>query len=247
MRKQKTDRQDAQLLLRLMIEDRFPAHLGARCGNRDLRQLLWHRHRMVQMRTRIMNQLHVVALNEGLRRKKARWRPAGRNELELLKLAPWASRRRQDLLDLLDQLTPKIQDLTRKLEQEVESRPVTRRLMTHPGVGPLTALAYELVIGTPERFHCGKQIASYVGLVPTGRVQRGSASTGAHQQTGQCAAPVFAGGSSAGHSAQPPRMAQHILPPRHATRTEDREGSDGSKVGGASVLDVASGIGLRPV
>jgi transposase len=52
------------------------------------------------------------------------------------------------------------------LEQEVEKRPVTRRLMTHPGVGPLTALAYELVIGTPERFHCGKQIASYVGLVP---------------------------------------------------------------------------------
>jgi transposase len=68
---------------------------------------------------------------------------------------------------LLDQLTPKIQDLTRQLEQEVEKRPVTRRLMTHPGVGPLTALAYELVIGTPERFHCGKQIASYVGLVPS--------------------------------------------------------------------------------
>ena len=38
--------------------------------------------------------------------------------------------------------------------------------MTHPGVGPLTALAYELVIGTPERFHCSKQLASYVGLVP---------------------------------------------------------------------------------
>ena len=34
------------------------------------------------------------------------------------------------------------------------------------GVGPLTALAFELVIGTPERFHCGKQIASYLGLVP---------------------------------------------------------------------------------
>ena len=49
----------------------------------------------------------------------------------------------------------------------MEKRPVTRRLMTHPGVGPLTALAFELVIGTPERFHCGKQIASYVGLVPT--------------------------------------------------------------------------------
>ena len=82
-------------------------------------------------------------------------------------MAPWASRRRQDLLDLLDQLTPKIQELTRALEEEVEKRPVTRLLMTHPGVGPLTALAYELVIGTPERFHCGKQLASYIGLVPT--------------------------------------------------------------------------------
>jgi transposase len=167
VRKQKTDRQDAQLLLRLMVEDRFPRIWVADAENRDLRQVLWHRHRLVQMRTRVMNQLHVVALNEGLRRKKALWRPAGRSELESLVLAPWASRRRQDLLDLLDQLTPKIQELTRALEDEVEKRPVTRRLMTHPGVGPLTALAFELVIGTPQRFHCGKQIASYVGLVPS--------------------------------------------------------------------------------
>src|SRR5436189_542125 len=167
VRKQKTDRQDAQLLLKLLMEDRFPRIWVPDAANRDLRQLLWHRHRLVQMRTRIMNQLHVVALNEGVRRKKALWRPAGRSELESLPLAPWASRRRQDLLDLLDQLTPKIQELTRALEQEVEKRPVARRLMTHPGVGPLTALAFELVIGTPERFGCGKQIASYVGLVPS--------------------------------------------------------------------------------
>ena len=166
VRKQKTDRQDAQLLLRLMMEDRFPRIWVPDAANRDMRQLLWHRHRLVQMRTRVMNQLHVVALNEGLRRKKALWRASGRQELESIALPPWATRRRQDLLDLLDQLTPKIQELTRLLEEEVEKRPVTRRLMTHPGVGPLTALAYELVIGTPERFHCGKQIASYLGLVP---------------------------------------------------------------------------------
>ncbi len=167
VRKQKTDRQDAQLLLRLMMEDRFPQIWVPDAANRDLRQLLWHRHRLVQMRTRVMNQLHVVALNEGLRRKKALWRPAGRKELESIALAPWATRRREDLLDLLDQLTPKIQKLTQALEEEVEKRPVARRLRTHPGVGPLTALAFELVIGTPERFHCGKQIASYVGLVPS--------------------------------------------------------------------------------
>src|SRR5205823_3275871 len=140
VRKQKTDRQDAQLLLRLMMEDRFPRIWVADAQNRDLRQLLWHRHRLVQMRTRVMNQLHVVALNEGLRRKKALWRPAGRAELEGLPLAPWASRRRQDLLDLLDRLTPKIHELNGKLEQIVECRPATRQLSTHPGVGPLTAL-----------------------------------------------------------------------------------------------------------
>ena len=135
VRKQKTDRQDAQLLLRLMIEERFPRIWVPDAENRDLRQLLWHRHRLVQMRTRVMNQLHVVALNEGLRRKKALWRAAGRQELESIALARWANRRRQDLLVLLDQLTPKIQELTRALEEEVEKRPVTRRLMTHPGVG----------------------------------------------------------------------------------------------------------------
>jgi transposase len=150
VRKQKTDRQGAQLLLQLLMENRFPRIWVPDAENRDLRQLLWHRHRLVQMRMRIMNQLHVVALNEGVRGKKALWRPTGRSQLESLGLAPWASRRRQDLLDLLDQLTPKIHELTRALEEMVEKRTVARRLRTHPGVGPLTALAFELVIGTPE-------------------------------------------------------------------------------------------------
>src|SRR5215471_21622448 len=125
VRKQKTDRQDAPLLLRLMLENRFPRIWVPDAENRDLRQLLWHRHRLVQMRTRVMNQLQVVALNEGMRRKKALWRPAGRAELGSIVLAPWDRRRRQDLLELLDQWTPKIEERTRALEQEVEKRPVT--------------------------------------------------------------------------------------------------------------------------
>ena len=92
VRKQKTDRQDAQLILQLLMENRFPRIWVPDAANRDLRQLLWHRHRLVQMRTRVMNQLHVVALNEGLRRKKALWRTAGRKELESIALAPWARR-----------------------------------------------------------------------------------------------------------------------------------------------------------
>src|SRR6266852_4349575 len=157
VRKQKTDRQDAQLILRLMLEDRFPQIWVASWENRDLRQLLWHRHRMVQTRTRIMNQLQAVALNEGLRAKKGLWRAWGREQLEAFRLAPWASRRRQDLLELLDRLNPTIADLTQTIEQEVEKCPEAQRLRTHPGVGPLTALAFVLIIGRADRFQCGKQ------------------------------------------------------------------------------------------
>ena len=166
VRKQKTDRQDAQLMLRLLTEDRFPRIWVPNWENRDLRQLLWHRHRMVQARTRIMNQLQAVALNEGLRCKKRLWREAGREQLEAFRLAPWASRRRRDLLELLDRLTPTITELTQAVEQEAEKCPEARRLQTHPGVGALTALAFVLIIGRAERFPCGKQLASYLGLVP---------------------------------------------------------------------------------
>jgi transposase len=165
-RKQKTDRQDAQHILRLLLKDDFPRIWIASWENRDLRQLLWHRHRMVQARTRIMNQLQAVALNEGLRCKKRLWREHGREQLESFRLAPWASRRRQDLLELLDRLNPTITELSQAIEQEAEKFPETRWLMTHPGVGPLTALAFVLIIGRADRFQCGKQIASYLGMVP---------------------------------------------------------------------------------
>jgi transposase len=166
VRKQKTDRQDAQHILQLLMENRFPKIWVPSGENRDLRQLLWHRHRMVQARTRIMNQLQAVALNEGLRCKKRLWRDAGREQLESFRLSPWASRRRRDLLELLDRLTPTIAELTAAIEQEVEKCPEAQRLQTHPGVGALTALAFVLIIGRADRFQCGKQIASYLGLVP---------------------------------------------------------------------------------
>src|SRR5213595_2549467 len=120
----------------------------------------------MQVRTRIMNQLQAVALNEGLRCKKRLWRERGRQQLESFRLAPWASRRRCDLLELLDRLSPTIAELTQAIEQEVEKCPEAQRLRTHPGVGALTALAFVLIIGRTDRFRCGKQIACYLGLVP---------------------------------------------------------------------------------
>jgi transposase len=166
VRKQETDRQDAQFLLKLMIEDRFPTVWVPSPENRDLRQLLWHRHRLVQMRTRILNQLQSVAMNEGIQRRGGLRSEQGRKRLEQIPLAPWAAQRRQDLLVLLDKLNEKVDKLTAAVQQEAEKRPETQLLMTHPGVGPVTALAFVLIIGYPERFQCGKQIRSYIGLIP---------------------------------------------------------------------------------
>ena len=114
VRKQKTDRQDAQFLLKLMMEDRFPRVWVSSPENRDLRQLLWHRHRLVQMRTRILNQLQAVAMNEGIQRRGGLRSEESRKRLERLPLPPWATQRRQDLLALLDQLDEKVKSLVQE-------------------------------------------------------------------------------------------------------------------------------------
>jgi transposase len=166
VRKQKNDRRDAEHILKLMIKDDFPRIWAPTPENRDLRQLVWHRHRLVGMRTRAMNQLQAIAMNEGIRRKKGLWTEKGRQQLESLSLMPWTTRRRQELLELLDQFDPNIDELSQAIQQEAERMPEVKLLMTHPGVGAITALAFVLVIGTPERFSCGKQVASYLGLIP---------------------------------------------------------------------------------
>ncbi len=195
VRKQKTDREDGRLLLRLLLENRFPRIWTPNSENRDLRQLLWHRHRLVQMRTRIMNQLQAVAMNEGYCWKKKLFSEKGRALLEKLPLAPWASRRRKELLELLDQLDPKIAELTAAVDREAQQRPEVVRLMTHPGVGPLTGLAYVLVIGTPDRFPCGKQIGSYTHS--RGGFQCRPATAGTYHQARQRVVALLAGRSSA--------------------------------------------------
>ena len=166
VRKQKNDRKDAAHLLQLMLKDDFPRIWMPSPENRDVRQLVWHRHRLVQMRTRVMNQLQAIAMNEGIRRKRGLWTQKGRAQLEGLSLPCWSSRRRQELLELLDRFDPNIERLTEAIQQEAERRPEVERLQTHPGVGPITALAYVLVLGTPDRFRCGKAVGSYLGMIP---------------------------------------------------------------------------------
>ena len=166
VRQQRNGRFDAQHILELMLENNFPRIWVPTPENRDVRQLVLHRHRLVGMRTRVMNQLQAIAMNEGIRRKRGLWTANGRAQLESLRLPPWTTRRRQELLELLDRFDPSIDPLSQAIEQEAEQVPEVQRLQTHPGVGPITALAFVLVLGTPDRFGCGKQVASYLGLIP---------------------------------------------------------------------------------
>jgi transposase len=133
-RKQKTDRRDAELPLRLLAEDRFPRIWVPTAAERDGRQLLLHRHKLVRMRTQVKNQLQAMALalNQGVQRKWKLWSKTGRKQLELLPLLPWASRRRAELLQLLDQPEASIAELDRAVAQQAQARPAARRLMTHP-------------------------------------------------------------------------------------------------------------------
>jgi transposase len=73
----------------------------------------------------------------------------------------WASRRRRELLELLDRMNPTIEELTAAVEEEARKRPEALRPMTHPGVGPITALAYVLIIGTPTRFACANLASDF--------------------------------------------------------------------------------------
>ena len=166
-RKQKTDRRDAALLLQLLLEERFPRIWVPTPGQRDTRQLLLHRYKLVRLRVQVKNQLQALALNQGVRRGRKLWSEAGRKQLQALPLLPWAARRREELLKLLDQLGESIAALDQAVMNEAWARPAARQLMTHPGVGPVTALAFVLTLGPVSRFPRGKQVASYFGLIPS--------------------------------------------------------------------------------
>jgi len=167
VRKQKTDRRDAAQVLDLLRTNRFPRIWVPTPAERDLRQLVLHRVKLVQMRTKVQNQLQAMAMGQGVCRKKKLWSVRGRAELERLPLDRWAQRRRQELLQLLDHLDGSIGELHAAVEQQARQHPEALRLMTHPGVGPVTSLAFVLTLGPASRFARGKKVASYLGLNPS--------------------------------------------------------------------------------
>lgn len=166
VRHQKTDLRDAVHLMKLMVTNRFPRIWTPSPEERDVRHLLSHRQKLVWIRTGVKNQLHALAMSQGLCRRRKLWSHGGRQELESLSLGSWAARRRQELLEMLDKLDASIADLNQAVRKEAQRRAEVIRLMTHPGVGPVVALAFVLTVGPVERFRRSKQVVSYFGLNP---------------------------------------------------------------------------------
>jgi transposase len=136
------------------------------------------------MRTSVMNQLHALAMGQGLCLRKKLWTTVGRQKLGSLQLDPWASRRRRELLELLDQLDPSIQELDRAVISEAESRPAAVCLMQQAGVGPVTALSFVLTVGPVSRFANSKKLVSYLGLNPSEESSAGRQRLGAISKQG---------------------------------------------------------------
>jgi len=177
-RQQKHDKRDARLLVQLLAEDRFPEIWVPSREQKDLRQLLIHRYKLVRIRAQVKNGLQHLAMNQGVMKKQKLWSKAGEKVLRELPLAPWASRRREDLFRVREMLNGQIDLLDQAVVEAAEKNEKARLLMTQPGVGPITSLAFVLTIGDVKRFQRGKQVASYLGLIPR------EYSSGGHQRLG---------------------------------------------------------------
>jgi transposase len=166
-RKQKHDRRDAELIRRLLEEKRFPRIWLPTAEQRDLRTLLRHRHQLVRMRVMTQNGLQGLALSQGLRRGAKLWSREGQQELQALPLTGYTDTRRQQLQELRRELSERLQQLDQAVREQAEQRAGSRRLMSHPGVGPITAVATEVFLGEARRFPNAKAVASYVGMIPS--------------------------------------------------------------------------------
>jgi transposase len=186
VRKQKTDRRDAALILDLLMKDDFPRIWTPSKQERDQRQLLIHRYKLVTLRTRVKNELQHLAMNKGMQRGRKLWSKEGQKLLAELSLDYWAGVRRQNLLEMLKSMDRQMVVLDQAAKKAAEENERARLLMTQPGVGPITSLAYVLTMGDVTRFKRGKQVASYLGLIPREYSSAGKQRLGGISKQGNC-------------------------------------------------------------
>ena len=165
-RRQKNDRRDADLLLELLVHDEFPALFRYTKESREVLRQLRYRHKLVKMRTMVINTLQALAINAGLSLRAQLMTKGGRKQLAGLQLSVISQQQRDELLSLADELTRRIATVEQWLKEQAQSDVRVRRLQTHPGVGLLTSLCLVHTLGDLSRFASTRKVAAYVGFDP---------------------------------------------------------------------------------
>ena len=165
-RRQKNDRRDANLLLDLLVHNEFPALFRYSRESREVLRQLRYRHKLVKLRTMVVNTLHALAINAGLSLRAQLLTKGGRKQLAGLQLSVIAQQQRDELVSLADELTRRITTVEQWLQAQANSDPRVLRLQTHPGVGLLTSLCLVHTLGDLSRFASTRKVAAYVGFDP---------------------------------------------------------------------------------
>lgn len=159
----KTDRNDARLLAQLGQSKMllWEVHHRGEGAQRGL-QLLMARDKVVSSRTMLINQVrgHAKSLGDPLPTIDAYRFHSLREDV----LADHPDM--EPLFDCIEQLSTSVKEYDAKLIELAKAHPVACRLMTVPGVGPVTALAYVYVLDDPTRFGRSRQVGPYLGLTP---------------------------------------------------------------------------------
>jgi hypothetical protein len=114
---------DADLILTLLAENRFPAIWLPTKELLDLRALLRHRHQWVRLRVKIQNALQAIVLANGLGRGPSLWTQAGQHAIASLPLLPHAAYRRNELQAMYVQFETKIEKLNQRVVHQLAARP----------------------------------------------------------------------------------------------------------------------------
>jgi hypothetical protein len=234
-RKQKHDPRDARNICALLLKDEFPdLKWVPSLEERDLRQLLLHRHKLVRMRAQVKNQLQHIALNQGQQKKRQLWTKQGRELLEKLELEPWTARRRHDLLKLLDALNGYCEGLDQAVEKAAAARVDAHRLRSHCGIGPVISLAHA---GQHRAVRQQPATGQLSGTESLGTFQRPAPPAGIDQQTGQQFSTPAADSRGTNRGARGHLLSSAISSSGRQEEQGNCQGDGSAQAGGAHVLD----------
>src|SRR5215207_6102021 len=174
----KSDKRDADLLLDLLLKDEFPSLWRRSMQGQSVLEQLRFRHALVKQRTQVCNRLQALAHAAGLPKRVVQTKRA-RLALLAANFTETQSFERDQLFGLLDDLSGRIKLIENWLEEKAAGDKKVKLLLTHKGVGLLSALAVVHTLGDIDRFPSSKEAVAYTGLDPleqssAGKVRFGS-------------------------------------------------------------------------